>query len=64
MTPTQIQYANKFSIACDTFRRRPTKVTKQYQHEYREELSALRSLSKDKSLYISKPDKGKGVVIM
>ncbi|CAF2144860.1 unnamed protein product [Rotaria magnacalcarata] len=64
LTPEQLQYAAKLRSISDRFKRNAIKELKSYKNNHKEYLSSLRKLAQDKSIYITRPDKGKGVVIL
>ncbi|CAF2010419.1 unnamed protein product [Rotaria magnacalcarata] len=64
LTPEQLQYAAKLRSISDRFKRNAIKELQSYKNNHKEYLSSLRKLAQDKSIYITRPDKGKGVVIL
>jgi hypothetical protein len=64
LTPIQLQFANKIRSVCNNFRFNADKIINKHKHETIQFKKILRSLSNDKSIQITKPDKGKGIVIM
>ncbi|CAF1562230.1 unnamed protein product [Adineta ricciae] len=64
LTPIQLQYANKIRSVCNNFRHNADKVMTKHKHESVEFKRILNDLSKDKSILIARPDKGKGIVII
>ena len=64
LTSVQLQAANKIRSICNNFRFNAEKIINQHKHETSQFNKVLKSLSKDKSIQITRPDKGKGIVIM
>ena len=63
MTPHQLQYATKLRRLCDTFQHQTTR-TPVNRARTKQQAKILQSLMKDKTIYVTQPDKEKGVVIM
>ena len=64
LTPEQLQYAAKLRSISDRFKRNAAKELKSNNKIHTESLSVLRQLAQGKSIHITRPDKGKGVVIL
>ena len=64
LTPTQIEYANKLRTVCNTFRRTVTKSIKNQHQQIRNIKQTLKALSQDKTVVVTRPDKGRGIVIL
>jgi hypothetical protein len=67
LTPTQLQYANQLRKVCDNFRIDAYKNMRKHQNNNnytRKMLQLIKNLRKDKSIHITRPDKGRGIVIM
>ena len=64
LTSVQLQAANKIRSICNNFGFNAEKIINQHKHETSQFNKVLKSLSKDKSIQITRPDKGKGIVIM
>jgi hypothetical protein len=64
LTPIQLQSANKIRSVCNNFRSDADKIINKNKHETIQFKKVLKNLSNDKSIQITRPDKGKGVVIM
>ena len=64
MTPQQLQYASKMRSICENFKSKSQKPPSKHQATKLKARKILKSLSKDKTIYITRPDKGRGVVIM
>ena len=64
MTPDQLIGASKLRSACEKFRSNIKKNKYQRGYDSDRMTKILKNLSKDKSIYITRPDKGKGVVIL
>jgi hypothetical protein len=64
LTPEQLCLANKLRKMCDTFRNHAKKSMVQYKKEIAPILKTLKNLSKDKTIYITRADKGRAVVIL
>lgn len=64
LTPEQLLYANKIRSACNNFRTNTIKTTNKHKTEINKTERTLKNLSVDKSIYITRPDKGKGIVIL
>jgi hypothetical protein len=64
LTPDQLRYANKLRSICNQFRSKTDKVINKHKFEILKFEKIMKNLSKDKSIKIIKPDKGKGIVII
>ncbi|CAF1553686.1 unnamed protein product [Adineta ricciae] len=62
LTPTQLQAATKLRKICDKFCSDSSRQTT--DRNANKMLNVIRNLRKDKSIHITKPDKGRGVVIL
>ena len=61
---TQLQVASQLRSIANTVRRTAQVELKQVEKEHRRTFQVLRSLANDRSIIITKPDKGRGVVVM
>ncbi|CAF3920384.1 unnamed protein product, partial [Rotaria sp. Silwood1] len=64
LTPEQLQYAAKLRSISDRFKRNAAKECNLKTKIHKESKLVLRELAQDKSIYITRPDKGKGIVIL
>ena len=64
LSSMQLNAANKLRTISNLFFRKASFELDNYQHQYKEINNALRTLSNDETILITKPDKGRGVVIM
>ncbi|CAF4078830.1 unnamed protein product, partial [Rotaria sp. Silwood2] len=64
LTPVQLQFASKIRSICNNFRFNTEKIINKHKQDFVQFDKVLKSLSNDKSIQITKPDKGKGIVIM
>ncbi|CAF2134469.1 unnamed protein product [Rotaria magnacalcarata] len=64
LTPEQLQYAAKLRSISDRFKRNAAKQLRLNKNTNKESLNLLRELAKDKFIHITRPDKGRGVVIL
>ena len=64
LTPTQLEYASKIRSICNNFRRTATKTIKNQSQQIQQIISTLKTLSQDKTILITRPDKGRGIVIL
>ncbi|CAF1399640.1 unnamed protein product, partial [Didymodactylos carnosus] len=64
MSPTQLKFANKMRNICDSFRYNAKRVLSKFHSNIASIMKTLKNLAKDKSIVITKPDKGRGIVIM
>ncbi|CAF1601783.1 unnamed protein product, partial [Didymodactylos carnosus] len=64
LTPEQLKLSNKLRKLCDTFRWNAYKTISRYRDDTEPMIRTLRNLSKDKSIHISRADKGRAVVIL
>ena len=64
LSSTQLQVASQLRSIANTVRRTAQVELKQIGKEHRHTFQVLRSLANDRSIMISKPDKGRGVVVM
>ncbi|CAF4598635.1 unnamed protein product, partial [Rotaria sp. Silwood2] len=64
MTPKQLQYAFKLRNICDNFNKKAHNTPSKSKVNNSTTSKILLSLSKDKSIYITRPDKGRGIVVM
>ena len=64
LTSKQLLYANKIRSACNNFRTNAIKTTNKHKSEINKIERTLKNLSVDKSIYITRPEKGKGIVIL
>ena len=64
LTPEQLQYAAKLRSISNRFMTQAAKEFRSNKNENKEAISILKELAKDKSIHITRPDKGKGVVIL
>jgi hypothetical protein len=64
LTPEQLCVANKLRKICDTFRQHVMKSISRCKKEIVPLFKILKNLSKDNSIYITRADKGRAVVIL
>ncbi|CAF1199748.1 unnamed protein product [Adineta ricciae] len=64
LTPTELNTASEIRQAANSFQKAAQTELKHFGKVNRKTFTALRSLAKNKSIVISRPDKGRGVVIM
>ncbi|CAF1510868.1 unnamed protein product, partial [Adineta steineri] len=64
LTSAQLAAASELREAANSFRKVAQSELKKIGPEHRKTFNTLRSLSKNKSIIITRPDKGRGVVIM
>ena len=64
LTPEQLSLSIKLRKICDTFRQQALRFTSKYKREIGPVIKTLKSLSNDKSIYITRADKGHAVVIL
>ena len=64
LTPTQFEYANKIRSICNNFRRTAMKTIKNQNQRTQQIISTLKTLAEDKTILITRPDKGRGIVIL
>ncbi|CAF0726153.1 unnamed protein product [Adineta ricciae] len=64
LTPTQLEYAKKIRSSCNSFRKIAMKEITNQHHISKRTEKTLKNLSKDKSIIITRPDKGRGIVII
>ncbi|CAF3620444.1 unnamed protein product [Rotaria socialis] len=64
LTPEQLCLATKLRKSCDTFRQHARKSISRYKKEIDPIVKTLKNLSKDKTIYITRPDKVRAVVIL
>ena len=64
LTPEQLQYAGKLRSISNRFMKQAAKEFRSNKNENQEAISILKELAKDKSIHKTRPDKGKGVVIL
>jgi hypothetical protein len=64
LTSTQLNAASEIREAANSFRKVAQSELKRIGTEHRKTFGILRSLAKNKSIIITRPDKGRGVVIM
>ena len=64
LTSIQLQVASEIRSIANTVRRKAPMELKQISGEHRRSFQVLQSLAKDRSIVITKPDKGRGVVVM
>ncbi|CAF1508570.1 unnamed protein product [Adineta steineri] len=64
LSPAQLSAASELRETANTFRRIAQSDFKRVGIEHRGTFNALRSLAKNKSVVITRPDKGRGVVLM
>ncbi|CAF3164199.1 unnamed protein product [Rotaria sp. Silwood2] len=64
LTPTKLQYASRIRSVCNNFRFKASQIIAENKKATNEVKQVLKNLSKDNSIQIMKPDKGRGIVIM
>jgi hypothetical protein len=64
LTPEQLQFANKIRHVTDQYRHQASNTLKNIDRSHVKSLNLLKELSKDKSIVITKADKGHSVVIL
>ena len=64
LTTTQLEFPNKIRSTCNNFRIKVNKKTKKNKHDIQNFKNTLKNLSKDNSIYITRPDNGRGIVLM
>jgi hypothetical protein len=64
LTPDQLECINKLRSTCNTFRRTAIKQIKNQQQQTKKIEQTLKTLSKENSIVITRPDKGRGIVIL
>ena len=64
LTPTQLHNANRIRSICNNFHSKANQIIKAHKNKTIEINKILKNLSKDNTIQITKPDKGKGIVIM
>ncbi|CAF1614524.1 unnamed protein product [Adineta ricciae] len=64
LTPTELNTASEIRQAANSFQKAAQTELKHFGKVNRKTFTALRSLARNKSIVISRPDKGRGVVIM
>ena len=64
LTPEQLCVANKLRKMCDRFRQHAMKCISRYKKDLSPILKTIKTLSKDKTIYITRADKGRAVVIL
>lgn len=64
LTTEQLQYATKIRRATDEFRRKSFLFLKKFGKTGHKSLKILRNLAKDKSIFITKADKGRAIIIL
>lgn len=64
LTPEQLQYAAKLRSISDRFKRNAAKECNLKTKIHKESMSLVKKLALDKSIYITRPDKGKGIVLL
>jgi Reverse transcriptase (RNA-dependent DNA polymerase) len=64
LSSNQLQFASQLRSIANTVRRTAQVEPKQVGKEHRRTFQVLRSLANDRSIMITKPDKGRGVVVM
>ena len=64
LTPEQLRHATQFRGIADTFKRQAIQELKLHGKADKKSILILKELAKDKSIYIARPGKGKGVEIL
>ena len=64
LTPEQLKYAHTIRQLTDSFRRRASKILNQHNTIDRKIHDTIKNLSKDRSIFITKADKGRSIVIL
>jgi hypothetical protein len=64
LTPNQLECINKLRSTCNTFRKTAINSIKSQQPQMKKTKQLLRTLSKEQSIIITRPDKGRGIVIL
>ncbi|CAF3920395.1 unnamed protein product, partial [Rotaria magnacalcarata] len=64
LTPEQLCLTTKLRKVCDTFRQHARKSISRHKKEKDPIVKTLNNLSKYKTIYITRPDKGRAVVIL
>ena len=64
LSPTQLECVNKLRSKCNTFRQTVKRGLKNQQQQMMNTEKIIKQLSKDKSIIITRPDKGRGIVIL
>ena len=64
LTPTQLQCANKLRSSCNSFRYGAMREINTHKQATTRAQMTINRLSKDTSIIITRPDKGRGVVIL
>ena len=64
LTPEQLSIANQLRKFCDTCKQHAKRSILKFKKEIDPIIKTLKNLSKDKSIYITRADKGRAVVIL
>ena len=64
LTPEQLKYAHTIRQLTDNFRTRASKILNQHSTIDQKIHDTIRNLSKDRSIFITKADKGRSIVIL
>lgn len=64
LTPEQLLTASKLRRYCDTFKQHAKKSLLKFKNKSTPVMKTLKNLAKDKSIYITRADKGRAVVIL